>query len=250
MPCRLTNTPVAFMSLMNRVYHPYLDNFKIVLIDNILVYSDDESDHKTHLRVALQVLKDKQMYAKFSKCDFWMKEVNFLGHNIFKKGIYVDPTKKQTILEWSTPKTVMDIQSSLRLEGYYQRFIKDFSLIAIPMTKLMKKDIKFIWDEKYEESFQTLKKMLTSTSVLTLPDRNDGFVIFSDSSKLRLACALMHHGKVVVYALRQAKVHEQNYATHDLQLVVVVFALKLQRYYLYGSKFEVHTNHKKFEVYI
>ena len=141
MPFGLTNAPAAFMSLMNTIFRQYLDKFIIVFIDNILVYSDDEKDHVEHLRVALQVLRDNRLYAKLSKCDFWMKEVNFLGHIISKKGISVDPAKIQTVLEWPTPKTVTDIRSFLGLTGYYRKFIKDFSLIVIPMTRLTRKDI-------------------------------------------------------------------------------------------------------------
>ena len=123
MPFGLTNAPAAFMSLMNTIFHQYLDKFIIIFIDDILVYSDNEKDHEEYLRVALQVLRDNRLYAKLSKCDFWIKEVNFLGHIISKQGISVDPAKIQTILEWPTPKTVTDIRSFLGLAGHYRRFI-------------------------------------------------------------------------------------------------------------------------------
>ena len=111
------------MSLMNTIYHHYLDKFIIVFVDDILVYFDNEDEHAKHLQIALQVLRDNQLFVKFSKCDFWLKEVNFLGHIIFKEGISVDPAKVQVVVDWPQPKTVIDIQSFFWLAGYYQRFI-------------------------------------------------------------------------------------------------------------------------------
>ena len=157
MPFGLTNAPAAFMDLMNRVFHEYLDEFVIVFVDDILIYSDSEELHEKHLKLALEVLRKNKLYAKFSKCDFWMKEVLFLGHIISKDGVSVDPSKVAAVMDWKQPKSVTEIRSFLGLAGYYRRFIQNFSTIAIPLTSLTKKDKKFIWDEKCESSFQTLK---------------------------------------------------------------------------------------------
>ncbi|XP_073357951.1 uncharacterized protein [Aegilops tauschii subsp. strangulata] len=166
----LTNAPAYFMSMMNKVFMEYLDKFVVVFIDDIMVYSKNEEEHKEHLRLVLEKLREHQLYAKFSKCEFWLKEVGFLGHVISREGIAVDPTKVQSVTEWLAPTSVSEIRSFLGLEGYYRRFIENFSKIAKPMTELLKKDTKFIWTEECEASFQELKKRLTTAPVLILSE--------------------------------------------------------------------------------
>ncbi|GAU29258.1 hypothetical protein TSUD_392080 [Trifolium subterraneum] len=244
MPFGVTNAPGVFMEYMNRIFHSFLDKFVVVFIDDILVYSKSEEEHKEHLRIVLQVLKEKKLYAKLSKCEFWLKEVNFLGHVISSGGIAVDPAKVDAVMKWGTPESVSEIRSFLGLAGYYRRFIEGFSKMALPLTLLTRKDQAFVWDEKCEKSFQELKKKLTTAPVLILPDAKESFVVYCDASKLGLGGVLMQKGKVVAYASRQLKVHERNYPTHDLELAVVVFALKVWRHYLYGSRFEVFSDHK------
>ncbi|MDV3194623.1 MAG: reverse transcriptase family protein, partial [Candidatus Phytoplasma australasiaticum] len=160
MPFGLTNAPAAFMDLMNRICRPYLDKFVIVFIDDILIYSRSKEEHEEHLRLVLELLRKETLYAKFSKCEFWLQEVQFLGHVISKKGIHVDPAKIEDVKNWETPKSPIDIRSFLGLAGYYRRFIKNFSKIASPMTKLTQKDKKFVWGSEQEESFQLLKQRL------------------------------------------------------------------------------------------
>ncbi|KAL4366721.1 hypothetical protein GQ457_05G025250 [Hibiscus cannabinus] len=147
MPFGLTNAPAAFMDLMNRIFKPYLDKFVIVFIDDILIYSRNKDEHAEHLRIVLQTLRDRQLFAKFSKCEFWHSEVAFLGHVISTKGIMVDPKKVQTILDWRPPRNVGEVRSFLSLAGYYRRFVKGFSAIALPLTKLLRKDQPFEWSE-------------------------------------------------------------------------------------------------------
>ncbi|WRX15687.1 Reverse transcriptase domain - like 10 [Theobroma cacao] len=242
MPFGLANAPTAFMDLMNKVFHPYLDKFVIVFIDNILVYSRDDDEHAKHLRIVLQTLRERQLYAKFSKCEFWLKEVVFLGHVVSGARIYVDPKKIEAILQWEQPRTVTEIHSFLGLVGYYRRFVEGFSLIAAPLTRLTRKGVKFEWDDVCESRFQELKNRLTSASILTLPVNGKEFVVYSDASKLGLGCVLMQDEKV--YASRQLKKHGMNYPTHDLELAVVVFALKIWRHYLYGERCRIFTDHK------
>ncbi|XP_073304087.1 uncharacterized protein [Primulina huaijiensis] len=237
MPFGLTNAPAAFMDLMNRVFKPFLDQFIVVFIDDILVYSSNERDHEEHLRIALQTLREKELYAKFKKCEFWLKSVSFLGHVISEAGVSVDPRKVEAITEWPKPKNATDIRSFLGLAGYYRKFVEGFSSIAIPLTKLTQKNSKFVWDEGCEKSFQTLKEKLASTPVLILPTEDKEFTIYSDASKEGLGCVLMQEGRVIAYASRQLKQHEQNYPTHDLELAAVVFALKIWRHYLYGANY-------------
>ncbi|KAJ9536718.1 hypothetical protein OSB04_un000103 [Centaurea solstitialis] len=247
MPFGLTNAPAVFMDLMNRVCRPYLDKFVIVFIDDILIYSRSKEDHEHHLRLILELLKAEQLYAKFSKCEFWIREVHFLGHVVNKEGIHVDPAKVEAVKKWEAPKTPTEIRQFLGLAGYYRRFIANFSKIAQPLTTLTQKDKKFIWGEKQEEAFQLLKHKLCNAPILALPEGTNNFVVYCDASHQGLGCVLMQNEKVIAYASRQLKVHEKNYTTHDLELGAVVFALKIWRHYLYGTKCTIYTNHKSLQ---
>ncbi|KAI3821591.1 hypothetical protein L1987_09160 [Smallanthus sonchifolius] len=199
------------MDLMNRVCKPYLDKFMIAFIDDILIYSKTKSDHEQHLRLVLELLRKEQLYAKFSKCEFWLKEVQFLGHIVNEKGIHVDPAKIEAVKNWNAPETPTEVRSFLGLAGYYRRFISNFSKIVVPLTALTHK------------------------------------VVYCDASNQGLGCVLMQRGKVIAYASRQLKIQEKNYMTHDLELGAVVFALKIWRHYLYGTICVVFTNHKSLQ---
>ncbi|XP_060202389.1 uncharacterized protein LOC132630808, partial [Lycium barbarum] len=166
----LTNAPADFMDLMNRVFKPCLNLFVIVFIDDILVYSRSETDHAEHLRIVLQTLKDRELYVKFSKCEFWLKSVAFLGHVISGEGVKVDLQKIDAVKNWPRPTSASDIRSFLGLAGYYRRFVEGFFSISAPLTKLTQKKVKFQWSEVCEQSFEELKKRLTSAPVLTLPE--------------------------------------------------------------------------------
>jgi hypothetical protein len=216
----------------------------VVFIDDILIYSKSESEHEEHLILVLQKLRDNQIYAKYSKCEFWIGEVPFLGHIISNGGISVDPAKVKEIMEWSVPTTVTEVQSFLGLTGYYRRFIEGFSKIAKPMTSLLEKGREFKWDEKCQDSFDQLKKRLMSPLVLVMPDLQKGFDIYCDACGQGLGWVLMQEGHVIAYASRQLRKHELNYPTHDLELAAVVHALKIWRHYIMGTKSQVYTNHK------
>ena len=224
-----------------------MDKFVIIFIDGIFIYSRSKEEHGQHLRLILELLRKEKLYAKFSKCEFWLREVDFLGHVVSQKGIHVDPSKIKAIENWETPKTPTEIRSFLGLAGYYRRFIENFSKIAKPLTTLTQKGVNFDWTDKQEASFQTLKQRLCSAPILTLPDGTEDFVVYCDASNQGLGCVLMQRGKVIAYASRQLKTHEVNYATHDLELGAVVFALKIWRHYLYGTKCTVFTDHKSLQ---
>ncbi|XP_071909683.1 uncharacterized protein [Coffea arabica] len=235
---------IDYQGLNERIFKKYLDQFVVVFIDDILIYSKTQEEHVKHLEIVLQILREHKLYAKFSKCEFWLEEISFLGHKVSKDGIAVDPAKVEAVMNWKRPETPTEIRSFLGLAGYYRRFIQDFSKIAGPMTELTKKGNKFIWTPKCESSFQELKRRLTSAPVLVLPDGDEGYAVYSDASGEGLGCVLMQKGKVIAYASRRLKPHEQNYPTHDLELAAVIFALKKWRHYLYGVTFEVFTDHK------
>nr|GEX79075.1 putative reverse transcriptase domain-containing protein [Tanacetum cinerariifolium] len=185
--------------------------------DDILIYSKNEKEHEEHLKAILGLLKEEKLYAKFSKCEFWIPKVQFLGHVIDSQGIHVDPAKIESVKDCASPKTPTEICQFLGLAGYYRRFIEGFSKIAKSMTKLTQKAIKFDWGEKEENTFQLIKQKLCSAPILALPEGSEEFVL---------------------------KVHERNYTTHDLELGSVVFALKILRHYLYRTRCTMFTDHK------
>ncbi|GJR87526.1 putative reverse transcriptase domain-containing protein [Tanacetum coccineum] len=207
MPFGLTNAPAVFMDLMNR----------------------NKEEHEEHLKQILELLKKEELYAKFSKCEFWIPKVQFLGHVIDSEGIHMDPAKIESIKDWTSPKSSTEIRQFLGLDEYYRRFIEGFSKIAKPMTKLTQKKVKFEWGDKQESAFQLLKQKLCSAPILALPEGSEDFIAYCDASKKGLGAVLMQREKVISYASHQLKIHEKNYTTHDLELGAVVFALKIWR---------------------
>ena len=208
MPFGLLNAPAAFMDLMNRVFQPYINHFMVVFVDDILIYSQSEVEHEDHLRIVLQLLRDHQLYAKFSKCEIWLAEVGFLGHVVSDLGVSVDLGKVEVVMSWERLKSVFEIRSFLGLAGYYMRFIEDFSRLAAPMTRLTRKEVKFVWDDSCERAFQELKRRLTSAPILIVPERGQRYTVYCDASKDGLGCVLMQSGKVVAYSSQQLKNHE------------------------------------------
>ncbi|GJZ74600.1 retrotransposon protein, putative, ty3-gypsy subclass [Tanacetum coccineum] len=167
----LTNAPAVFMDLMNRVCKPYLEKFVIVFIDDIFIYFKSKEDHKEHSKIILRLLKKEKLYAKFLKCDLWLDSMQFLDHVIVSKGIHVDPSKIESIKNWAAPTTPTEVRQFLGLAGYYLRFIKGFSLIAKPLTKLTQENKKYEWGEDEEEAFQMLKQKLYMADALSRKER-------------------------------------------------------------------------------
>jgi hypothetical protein len=198
----LTNAPTHFMYLMNSVFMPELNKFVVVFIDDILMYSKSEEKHAQHLWATLQWLRDHQLYAKFSKCAFWLKEVLFLGHIISTEGIAVESSKVQEVLDWKSPRSMTQICSFLGLAGYYRRFIPNFSEIAKPMIQLLEKEAKFKWTSQCEEVFLTLKKLLTTAPVLAQSDIKKLFDVYCDASGMGIGGVLMQDSRAISYASR------------------------------------------------
>jgi hypothetical protein len=240
----LTNAPVHFTYLMNSVFMPELDKFVVVFIDDILIYSKNEEEHAQHLWIVLTRLREHQLYAKFSKCAFWLEEIQFLGHVLSANEIVVDPSKVKDILEWKPSTTVDQVRSFLRLAGYYRKFIPDFSKLVKPITSLLKNDTKFNWSSRCNEAFEQLKVLLTTAPVLAQPNIEKPFDVYCDASGSGLGCVLMQEGRVIAYGSRQLRQHEEHYPTHDLELAVVVHALKIWRHYLLGNTCHIYTDHK------
>ncbi|WVZ97501.1 hypothetical protein U9M48_043028 [Paspalum notatum var. saurae] len=187
-----------FMNLMNKVFMEYLDKFVVVFIDDILIYSKTEEEHEEHLRLVLQKLKEHKLYAKLSKCEFWLDQMPFLGHIVSKGGIMVDPSKISSVMDW----TVLEVRGFLGLAGYYRRFIECFSKIAKPMTSLLEKGVPFIWTKERQAAFDELKKRLTTVLVLTLPDLTKSFTVYCDASKEEfesLSLGFVHHTTVATF---------------------------------------------------
>ncbi|GKD45100.1 putative reverse transcriptase domain-containing protein [Tanacetum coccineum] len=216
MPFGLTNAPVIFMDLMNRVYKPYLDKFVIVFIDNILIYSKSEEEYEVHLKTILDLLKKEKF-------------------------------KVKSVKNWKTPESSTKIRSFLGLAGYYRRFIENFSKITKPLTLLTQKNKTYVWGNEQDKAFRILKEKLCNAPVLALPDGPDDFVVYCDASKQGFGSVLMQRGKVIAYASRHLKKHDKNYTTYNLELGAVVFALKIWRHYLYGTKSVIYTDHKSLQ---
>ncbi|GJZ73465.1 putative reverse transcriptase domain-containing protein [Tanacetum coccineum] len=217
MPFGLTNAPAIFMDLMNRVCKPYLDKLVIVFIDDILIYSKNKEEHGEHLKTILNLLRSEKLYAKFLKCDFWLDPVQFLGHVIDSSEVHVDPAKIEAIKNWAAPATPTE------------------------------KNKPYVWGDDEKEAFQTLKLKLCSAPILSLPEGSEDFVVYCDASLKGFGAILMQREKVIAYASRQLRKNEENYTTHDLELGAVVFALRLWRHYLYGTKCTVYTDHKSLQ---
>jgi hypothetical protein len=240
---RLTNAPWVFMILMNGVFHEYLDKFVQVFIDDILIYYQTMEEHDEHLRLLLQCIRENKLFGKLSKCSFYQSKIHYLGHVISDKGIAVDPTKVEAIMEWSALKNVSEVHSFVGLVRYYQRFVDGFLKIANPITELQKKNKKFVWIEKCAEAFQRLKELLMTTPILKVPDMDANFLICTDASKEGLGEVLMQYSRVIAYILRKLRKHEENYAMHDLELLAIVYALRVWRHHLIGRKFELKMDH-------
>ncbi|GKC57582.1 putative reverse transcriptase domain-containing protein, partial [Tanacetum coccineum] len=229
MPFGLTNAPAVFMDLMNWVCKPYLDKFVIVFIDDILIYSKSKEDHEVHVRLVLDLLKKGRLFAKFSKCEFWLQEVYFLGHVVNNNGIHVDPSKIESVKNWKALKTSSKIQSFLGLAGYYRRFIANFSKIAKPLTSLtQKKSMSGAWNRK------RLSKFPWSRGQPEWYSRRSKLCTHAKRQSNCLCIKTANDPREELYKL-------------DLELGAVVFALKTWRHYLYGTKSVVYTDHKSLQ---
>lgn len=240
----LTNAPTIFMDLMNHVFSLCWTNMSLSsLTTSWCILRHLKSTPFTWPKF-WRLSCEHCLYAKFSKCSFWLGRISFLGHMVSSEGISVDPSMVQAVINWSKLTNIVEVRSFLGLAGYYWCFIEGFSWIAAPLTQLTKKRFFFNWDSEYEESFLELKCWLTTTHLLILLN-NIGFLqVYCDESCVCFGCVLIQHGRVVAYGFRQLKPYKDNYVAQDLKLVTIIFVLKIWHYYLYGQTFEIYMNYK------
>jgi len=248
MPFGLTNAPATFQSLMNDLFHPYLQKFILVFFDDILVYSTSWEDHLTHLQTVLQILADNELFAKESKCRFGVAQVDYLGHiisehGVSEHGVSVDPTKIQTAIEWPIPTTTKGFRGFLGLARYYRKFIRHFGSIAAPLTQLLTKE-GFYWNDEADMAFPKLKTALTSSPVLRLPNFSQGFVIECDASGIGLGAILSQQNQPVAYFSEALKGSSLTLSTYEKEMLAIVKAIQKWRPYLLGKPFTIRTDQR------
>ncbi|KAJ9521984.1 hypothetical protein QJQ45_024869 [Haematococcus lacustris] len=237
----LTNAPATFQRVMNRVFEKQLkEGFVLVYLDDILVMSSSPEEHAMHLKEVLQVMKDNQLYAKLSKCDFNRPELKFLGHIVGRQGIAVDPAKVQVIKEWPVPTSLKELQAFLGLANFFRRFIAGYSTIAAPLTHLTGEKVAAgtNWQQLGEpalRAFNALKQALCSTPVLALPDPNQPFEVWSDASLVGTGGVLLQGGRVVAYTSHKFSPAQMKYTTGEQELLGIIRALQEWRCYLDGA---------------
>ena len=250
MPFGVTNAPSHFSAMMMDVLRPFLDKFVVVYIDDILIYSKSPEEHAEHVRLVLQRLRQHKLYAKLSKCAFFQRKVKFLGYVLTPEGITPDPSKLQAVQQWPVPTTVQAVQRFLGFANFYRRFVKDYSSIAAPLTDLTKTGTgvtPVTWTPAADAAFNALKQALTSPPVLQPFDHSLPTKVTTDASDIGIGAELAQlHGKAwlpVAFLSRKLCSAEQNYPTHEKELLAIIHAFKTWQHYLSGRPFDVYTDH-------
>jgi hypothetical protein len=246
MPFGLKNAPGTFQAVMNRVLGPYLDDFCMVYLDDILIYSKTLEEHLTHLRKILTLLRKHQFYCKRSKCLFLQSEVPYLGFLITADGLKVDPSKIAAIREWPTPTCVSELRSFMGLVQFFDNFIPHFADVSFPLTQLFKKDAAWEWTPVQDTAFLELKRLTTESPCLIVPDPSLPYVIHTDASGFAVGCALFQGQgaglQPVAFESRKLQPPERNLAPYDRELLGIVHALTKWRHLLLGAQFTLYTD--------
>jgi hypothetical protein len=256
LPFGLTNAPGTFMHLMHQTFREFLDDFVLVFLDDILIFSRTLEEHEQHVAQVLKKLREHKLYAKESKCEFFQTEVEFLGHRVGRDGVRMMEDKVKAILDWPTPRKVVDVRAFLGLAGYYRKFIRDFSRIAIPLSQLTKDSVKFEWGPAQDDAFRALKAAIAKEPVLILPDPKLPFVVHTDASGFATGAVLQQdQGKglqPIAYLSKKMLDAETRYPVHEQELLAIIVALKAWRHYLMGVKFRitVKTDHKSLQHFV
>lgn len=253
LPFGLTNAPGTFMHLMHQSFREYLDDFVLVFLDDILIYSKTLEEHERHVRKVLEVLRKEKLYAKESKCEFFRTEVEFLGHMVGRDGVRMMEDKVKAVADWPEPKNVRDVRAFLGTTGYYRKFIKDFSRIASPLSELTKETVKFSWGHAQQKAFVELKQAMQTGPVLVLPDSNLPFVVHTDASGFATGAVLQQdQGKglqPIAFMSKKMIDAETRYPVHEQELLAIINSLSNWRHYLSGRKFTVKTDHKSLQYF-
>ncbi|KAI5347847.1 hypothetical protein L3X38_000734 [Prunus dulcis] len=242
MPFGLTNAPTTFCTLMNKVFHPFLDKFVVVYIDDIVVYSNSLEEHLEHLQKVFHVLRENQLYVKREKCSFVQEEVEFLGHKIREGQLLMEEGKVRAIQEWKPPTKVPELRSFLGLVNYYCGFIKGYSAIAAPLTDLLKKTNMWKWTPRCQHAFDELKRALMKEPVLRLPDLSKPFEVHTNASDFAIGGVLMQDEHPLAFKSRKLNDTERRYTVQENKMTAVVHCLRTWRHYLLGSQFVVKTD--------
>jgi hypothetical protein len=236
MPFGLTNALATFCTLMNDIFREWLDDFVVVYIDDILIYSGSLEEHAEHLCKVFQRLRENKLYAKLKKCEFEVTKVDFLGHRIIQEGLKMDDHKVKAILDWELPKSVPTLRSFLGLASYYRKLIKNFTKIVAPLTNLLKKSaMTYEWEGACDEAFETLKGILVKAPVLKLPDFDKDFEIHSDASNFAIGGILVQEGRPVAFESKKLSETERRWPPHKKEMWAVIHCLKTWGHYI-GSK--------------
>jgi hypothetical protein len=238
----LTNAPPMFQALMNGVLHDYLHWFVLVFFDDILIYSSSWSEHLQHVRVVLTTLRKHQLAVKQSKCVFGSWSVAYLGHVISASGVAMDPTKVEAVQAWPTPRTPQALRGFLGLAGYYRKFIRNYGIIAGPLTQLLKKEA-FVWSPEATAAFTTLKQVLTTAPVLQLPNFDKPFIINCDTSGTGFGAVLHQEARPIAFYSRPVAPQHSKLATYERELIGLVKVVRHWRPYLWSRSFIVRTDH-------
>ena len=256
LPFGLTNAPSTFMHMMQQIFAPYLDSFVIVFIDDILIYSKTKEEHEQHLQQVLTLLRQHKLYAKENKCEFFKQEISFLGHRFTSEGVKMDQEKVKAMMEWPVPKSPTEVLSFLGLAGYYRRFVKNFSKIAAPISDLIKKDIPYVWTEKQQNAFETLKHQLSTAPILISPDPSLPYTVTTDASGFAVGAVLTqdqgHGQQPIAFMSKKMQPAEINYNVRNQEMLAIMCALREWRHYLHGSKFKfiVKTDHQSLQYFL
>ncbi len=247
LPFGLTNAPATFMHLMHQAFRPYLDEFVLVFLDDILIYSKTMQEHEEHVRKVMDILRQQKLYAKESKCELFRTEVEFLGHRVGQDGVKMMEDKVKAILDWPVPKSVREVRQFLGLAGYYRRFVRNFSKLVASLSDLTKDSVKFHWAEAQQDAFLQLKQAIADAPVLVLPDMEKPFVVQTDASGYAIGAVLMQdHGKglqPIAFLSKKMLDAETRYPVHEQELLAIIHSLRAWRHYLSGVKFKVQTDH-------
>lgn len=251
LPFGLTNAPATFSTLMHTIFRPYIDQFVVVFLDDILVYSRSEKEHEQHLRQVLEILRKEKLYAKKSKCEFFQQEVNFLGHVLSADGLAVEPVKVKAIEEWPPCKSVEEVRGFLGLAGFYRRFVPNFSKKAIPLSELTKKNQQWKWGGEQQQAFESLKRAVSEAPVLVTADPSRPFSLSTDASGYAIGAVLQQDQgqglQPIAYMSRKLHEAETRYSVGEQELLAIKTALEVWRHYLHGCMVNVFTDNRALE---